>query len=503
MSRSLYSQLHRRFGQPESLTSRRNFLKATAAAGTALLLSGCKPLVDQKIDLAMAKRRVIVVGGGFAGLACAHELRAADYDVIVLEARNRVGGRVLSFTDFVPGKSVEGGGELIGNNHPVWLAYARRFNLQMLNLAGDDSLNQPLVLNGQKLSDADAKTLYAEMTVALNRMNDDARPIDAEQPWLSNNAAALDARTVADWLQSIDASPRCKAAVAAQLEGNNAVPLERQSYLGNLAQIKGGGVERYWTDTETLICKGGNQQLATMLARDIGMNRIYLTTGVKSIELTDNGVAITTADGVRMEGDDVVLAVPPTIWPKMDFSPALPDGLNPQMGTAVKYLADVRSRFWAEHHQSPNAQTDGAISMTWEATQNQPGSPQACLTAFSGGPAAETCRAIPPDQRDASYAAALEQIYPGFKEAFEQSRFMDWPSDPNTRGGYSFPAPGQLTTVGPLLRAGIHDRLHFAGEHTCYKFVGYMEGALDSGARIAKHLVTRDHAAALAQLQKQ
>src|ERR1700722_9261127 len=144
MSRSLYSQLHRRYGQPESLTSRRNFLKATVAAGTALLLSGCKPLVDQKIDLAMANRRVIVIGGGFAGLACAHELRAANYDVTVLEARNRVGGRVLSFTDFVPGRSVEGGGELIGTNHPVWLAYAKQFDLEMLNLAGDDSLNQPL-----------------------------------------------------------------------------------------------------------------------------------------------------------------------------------------------------------------------------------------------------------------------------------------------------------------------------------------------------------------------
>jgi monoamine oxidase len=68
---------------------------------------------------------------------------------------------------------------------------------------------------------------------------------------------------------------------------------------------------------------------------------------------------------------------------------------------------------------------------------------------------------------------------------------MNWPSDPQTLAGYSFPAPGQVTTVGPLLAKGL-GRLHFAGEHACYKFVGYMEGALTSGATVALRLATRD-----------
>jgi monoamine oxidase len=68
---------------------------------------------------------------------------------------------------------------------------------------------------------------------------------------------------------------------------------------------------------------------------------------------------------------------------------------------------------------------------------------------------------------------------------------MDWPADEWTMAGYSFPAPGQVTRIGPLLHKGM-GRLHFAGEHTCYKFVGYMEGALNSGATIAKRIATRD-----------
>ena len=100
-------------------------------------------------------------------------------------------------------------------------------------------------------------------------------------------------------------------------------------------------------------------------------------------------------------------------------------------------------------------------------------------------------RAIASDKRDASYVKELAQT-----QAFQAlvgSRFMDWPSTPWTLAGYSNPAPGEVTTMGPLLYAGVGgDRLHFAGEHACYKFLGYMEGALNSGASIARRLAVRD-----------
>ena len=71
------------------------------------------------------------------------------YDVTVVEARNRIGGRVISFSDLVPGKNVEGGGELIGSNHPAWLAYAKQFSLQFLDVSEED-LEAPIILNGKK-----------------------------------------------------------------------------------------------------------------------------------------------------------------------------------------------------------------------------------------------------------------------------------------------------------------------------------------------------------------
>ena len=112
------------------------------------------------------------------------------------------------------------------------------------------------------------------------------------------------------------------------------------------------------------------------------------------------------------------------------------------------------------------------------------------MTAFSGGPAAAICRGWAAVERDGKVAAELEKLYAGVRDHFVHARFMDWPGDPWTRGGYSFPAPGEVTAAGPVLRAGLGP-LHFAGEHCCPGFVGYMEGALASGVAVAKRIVAR------------
>ena len=117
--------------------------------------------------------------------------------------------------------------------------------------------------------------------------------------------------------------------------------------------------------------------------------------------------------------------------------------------------------------------------------------PGEALVAFSGGTAADTCREWTPTARTENYLAELPKIYKGIRPAFVRARFMDWPSDPWVKASYSFPAPGQVTAQGPTLRQGI-GRLHFAGEHTSYAFMGYMEGALNSGAAVARRIAVKD-----------
>jgi hypothetical protein len=192
-----------------------------------------------------------------------------------------------------------------------------------------------------------------------------------------------------------------------------------------------------------------NARLARKLANAIGERRLRLGTPVREIRTDAANTIVRDAAGQTYEADHVVLAVPPTTWHNIRFSPGLPRTLKPQMGVAVKYLAGVKRRFWAKSGLSPDAFTDGMVSMTWDATDNQGSDANgAAMVGFSGGPAAERARQAYARQKDAAYAAALTEIYPTYPQNFVQARFMDWPGEMWTGAGYSFPAPRQVTTVG-------------------------------------------------------
>ena len=276
------------------------------------------------------------------------------------------------------------------------------------------------------------------------------------------------------------------------MTADNGVRTEWQSYLANLAMVKGHGLEKYWTDSEVYRCRGGNQQLAqasgtpplggeARAALDAGRCRSRYATALVSVRL---------ADGKTLEADDVIVTAPPSVWNKIAFDPALPVALAPQMGNNVKCLIALQDRFWRRAELAPDLLSDGPVNMTWDGTDGQPG-PGAALVTFSGGPDADTCRAWPAALRIENHLAELAKVYRGIRPSFVKGRFMDWPADIWTHGSYSFPAPGQVTTMGPLLWNAT-GRLRFAGEHTSYAFIGFMEGALHSGALVARAIAERD-----------
>jgi monoamine oxidase len=279
MARSLYARLARRLSPPQpSVQGPARILKLTLATSAGLLLSSL-PSFGETTRSVGRGRKVIVIGGGFSGLACAHELSSAGCEVILLESRNRVGGRVISFHEMVPGKVVEGGGELIGSNHPTWVSYAKKFGLGFRDVTESETLEFPVIVDGRRLSEKESEALFNEMEAAYKRMIADARAINADEPWRSANAQRLDERSTADWVRRLTVSRTCRIAMTSELAGDNAVATSRQSYLGNLAQVKGGGLEKYWTESEVYRCRGGNDRLARKLAAAIGSNRLRLNYG--------------------------------------------------------------------------------------------------------------------------------------------------------------------------------------------------------------------------------
>jgi monoamine oxidase len=493
MAHSIYARLARQFNPAVAAVSRRDLLKGALAASGGALLSNCARFTPNgEMGNVGANRRVVVIGAGFAGLACAYELKSVGYDVVVLESRNRVSGRVLTFSDMVRGKHVEGGGELIGTNHPTWISYAAKFGLTLKEIPEDNSVTAPIVIGGRVLQKEETAKLYKEMDTAFATLNADARGVDADEPWKTPNAEALDARSMGDWFAGIEASHDTKRAIRAEIEANEGAPLEKLSYLAFLAMVKGGGVEKYWTDSETVRCMDGNQTLALKLAEQLG-KRVHLGTPVVSIVAGDERVVVTTENAERFIAEEVVLTVPPSTWSKIRISPPLPAGLNPQMGPAVKYLAGVKKAFWRDSGLAADGLTDGDLAMTWDGTEGQTGGEERLLIGFSGGPAAEHLRTRPPADRETYCRNYLEQIFPHFTDNVQSVRFMNWPSDPWTNAGYTFFAPRQVMTIGPALRAGV-GRLHFAGEYASLPFPGYMEGALSTGVAVARRLAKRDNA---------
>jgi monoamine oxidase len=497
MSHSVYRQLNRKFAEPVSMLTRRRFLAASAATGLAAMMS----CAGGEKGRPTAGKRVVVIGAGFSGLMAAHELKACGYDVFVVDARTRIGGRIVTYRDMVPGRHVEGGGELIGSNHPTWAACKERFKLDFMDVGGEE--NTPLYLNGAWLSEEDAKGLWDELSPVYDGMTSEAGTVPEDAPWLAPKAHTLDRLTIADWINDLKSkgiSDRGISVLRAGFEGDNAVRADRQSYLGMLACIKGGGLDKYWTESEVYRCKQGNQALAEALATSFGVDRIKLNLPVVSVKDRGDKMLVATADKRIIECDDVVLTVAPTAWPLIEFNGLMPKELisAPQMGTAIKYIAPLKREVWKDTGKTPDFITDADISETWETCDGQAapaevkaGDPVNGITCFSGGPAAERVRTKVGAAVDRSYAETLNKALPGYSDAVTKPRYMDWPSDQWTRGSYSFPAPGQVTTQGPVLEKP-SGAMHFAGEHTCYKFVGYMEGALSSGVSVARRIALRD-----------
>lgn len=461
--------------------TRRRFVEMALGAGAAWMLpaaafgrTGTK------------KPRVLVIGAGFAGLSCAWQLNRAGVDVTVLESRKRIGGRVLSLDNFIENAVVEAGAEFIGSNHPTWMQYASRFDLELRDVTEDEDTEAPLILNGRRIVGAELEQLWENLSSALSGMNSDARKIDRRAPWRGENAQKFDHTSLADVIAGWDVSKTVRHAALTLFENDSTRNPSLISYLGILSAIAGGGYERFWTESEVYRCIGGNQSLAHKLAESIAAN-LHLNCAVGEIQLRPDGVSAKDSKDNTHEADFLVLTVPPKAWRHIQVDPPIPAGYAPSAGPAIKYLSKVSSAFWQEAGVSPDAVTDTAVGVTWDATDGQRKSDAApaCLMAFSGGAAAEKCLEFSPSNRSEEFSKRLEKIYPGYSEAFEKGLFMGWPNEKWTGCGYTSPALGEITTIYPNYETPFEGRLYFAGEYTSLDFTGFMEGALKTGATTA------------------
>jgi len=433
----------------------------------------------------LAGTSVVVAGAGLAGLSAARALETRGAAVTVIEARDRVGGRVWTVRKpFAARQHAEAGGDLIEGGQEHALALARELGLQTV----------PILRHGFGFYATNGRGKRAQPGLgrifsAARLLREEIRDFKlAEQRWDSPVATRLGRVSVASWLERVKAPREVRAGMRgfrgfflADPEDLSLLPLVEQ--FAEWGAPGGEGMFRI---------AGGNDRLATGIARRL-RGALLLRTVVRRIVRSETGVAVTIESlgqpHTEIHADYLVCALPASTARGVIFEPALPDAqydaiAHLRYGCATKLLLQFDQRFWRKRGRPLAFGTDAPIGAFWDGNEQQSG-PNGILTFLAGGSASATLQEI---LRNEGERGVVERIgWLGRPARLIASQTIVWDHDPWARGGYAYFDPG----FDPLWRAWLArpaGRLVFAGEHTSVKYQGYMNGAIETGLRAAAEI---------------
>jgi monoamine oxidase len=437
---------------------------------------------------------VCVVGAGYAGLTAARRLAQAGRSVVVLEARDRVGGRI--WTDLLPdGSPVDRGGGWVANRHTAILALAREVGVPTYKtyvagqhlLVGDGRVRRYRGLI-PKISPAAVLSIF----LAQVRLDWMAKRVPVDAPWTAKRAAEWDARSIAWFLERAG----IRTAIGRDLfdsvvRGLFCGDLDDVSFLNLLFLVRAsGGFNSLVSITggyQENLFVGGAGEVARRVAEALG-TAVRLAAPVRAIRQLHDHVQV-DSDGLTVSARHAIVAIPPALALEIAFQPALPpDRLalyrHSTAGPETKTLLVYDEPFWRAagfSGQSAGPQSAAEVTLDASPAAGRPG----VLASFTFGPIARRVDALAADERRRLVLAAMvERFGPraGAPAAFIET---PWWKEEWTRGcSMAHWSPGTLTRYGPLLRQPFGG-VHWAGTETATISYGAIDGAVRSGARAA------------------
>jgi monoamine oxidase len=461
---------------------------------------------------------VAIVGAGLAGLVAAWRLAAAGKRPLVIEARERVGGRLLN-EEIGDGKVVEVGGQWIGPTQERLAALAAELGVgtfpthdegrHLIEMAGKrttytGALTDARVGLVRELSRAISPLALADLEQARARLDRMAREVPLEEPWMAPKAASWDGQTFATWVGRNTRTEGARRLFELATEAVWAAEPADVSLLHVLFYTHSGGGFNALVGTgggaQQDRFHGGSQRIALLMAEELGAERLRLAAPVRRIEHGEGGVVLHAdgpggaAGGLTVRARRGIVAIPPTLAGRVAYDPPLParrDQLTQRMpqGTVIKTMAIYERPFWREEGFSGQATSDAGPARVVFDNSPPDGSP-GVLLGFLEGRLARQWGARPAAERRAAVLAGHARLFG--ERAANPERFVErvWAEEEWTRGCYGcLMTTGGWTEYGRALRTPIGP-LHWAGAETATVWNGYMDGAVQSGERAADEVLS-------------
>lgn len=442
----------------------------------------------------------VVVGAGFAGLSCARKLVSEGYSVKVVEARERVGGRVVNQPiPGYPGDVVEGGGEFIGPTQDRIAELARQVGVDTFaTYTHGKAVN---FYNGHA-SQYSGRFPFRVLLGALEsgevilRLNRLAKKVPLDAPYKAHYAERWDSQTFQSWMDRNVLTPGGKYLLTLAIQSVFSVEPRDLSLLHVLFYIHSAGDLNLLVDTEGGAQQdrfvGGSQRVAENVAQALG-DSVLLNAPVHEITQNDNGVTV-SGEGFTVQGRAVVVAMAPTLTSRIRYTPELP-GLRDQlcqhvpMASIWKVHTVYPTPFWRDNGLNGQATSDTGIVRTTFDNSPPSGTPGVLMGFIDGTQARLTTRMSAEERR----AAVLDSFTRYFGEqAASPVGYLEqnWQAERYSRGGpIGYFPPGAWTGFGMALREPF-GRIHWAGTETSEVWSGYMDGAVRSGLRAAEEMIS-------------
>ena len=489
------SQVQKPFSQ-----SRRDFLTTTTKAGLLVTASAYIPFLSSCAP--KHKPKIAILGAGIAGLTAAYYLKKGgltDKDISIYDSLKRVGGRIHTDSTFIPGLTMEIGGEFIDTDHTLMQELAKELKLELKDNK-TDSLNKSTgaewyCIKGKRYTEDEVIKEFNNY-VPLIKSDREA----AGEKYDKLFALKLDNMSVEEYFDRIKLTGWLRELLTVAYLSELGMPLADQSsinFVGLISSDTTNGFKIFGESDERFSIEGGNSRIVQSLAMNVAP--INFDHHLEAVKSKGDGFTLTFNGNKDIDADIVINTIPFKVLREVKMDIDMPGKKKKAIdelgyGNNAKLFLGFKERLWRTKYQNPGYSFNENIHNGWDNSWMQNNNEGAAgYTIYLGGKDAVTLAENKKNKKEMAekYLPMLDQVYPGLKEQWNgEAEIAWWPVSKAIKGSYSAYKVGQYSSISGHEIEPVGNML-FAGEHCSNEFQGFMNGGAETGKKAAISLLEK------------